>query len=148
MLVWRWDTGGCRWAPAVLETGARLALDDHTALVSLVGARCALLAQNGVLVNGLRSLPFRVLADRDEISAGGQVFYVCTEAAAEPASFNAENKKVRCGRCLGRLTDGEQVVRCPQCRAHYHAGCWAYAPDCARCQHTTAGVSWIPEDLE
>jgi len=107
---------------------------------------CALLAQAGCKVNGVEPLPLRVLRDRDEIRAGGDVIYFSTDTRAEPAAFVGAGKPVRCARCHSELQQGEQAVHCPGCGSVQHAECWSYAVTCASCKQATSGSTWTPEE--
>jgi RING finger family protein len=105
--------------------------------------RCALVAREGVTVNGIPAFPLHVLRDRDEIRAAGQTFYFTTDAVAE-VSIVRTATPIRCARCLDALADGENVVRCPGCQTHHHPDCWN-GIGCLKCLHPADGLSWIPE---
>jgi hypothetical protein len=45
------------------------------------------------------------------------------------------------------LRDGDQIVRCPRCRAHHHAACWTYDVRCQKCDCPTGDAHWVPDSL-
>jgi hypothetical protein len=120
-------------------------------LIPLGSEGCGLLAQGEVTVNGLPALPFHLLADRDEIRLGDEIFYFSSEGPAEVVPFRDQAGRVLCGRCKGEMREGEGAVRCPGCAAWHHETaplpCWTYDGTCSSCGRPTAGFSWQPEPL-
>ena len=106
--------------------------------------RCALVAREGVTVNGIPALRLQVLRDRDEIRAAGRTFYFTTDAVPEVSVLRTRTP-IRCARCLHALADGDDVVRCPRCQTHHHPDCWHSGQGCLKCLHPAEGLSWIPE---
>lgn len=150
MIVWRWKEEENEWQAQRLEPKRRRNLDPHAILLPLRRGRCGLLARGDVTVNGLPPLAFRVLEDRDEIRVNGEVLYFSVEAPAEVVRFVPEGKEVFCGRCKGKMQEGEASVQC-QCGAWHHQterlSCWTYDGKCSSCDQPTAGISWRPEPL-
>jgi hypothetical protein len=151
MTLWRWRRDIKRWEHEVLELrmSSAMFLNGCACLIALPGGSVGMFSHRGARVNGRECLPFEVLKDRDEISAGGDVWCLSTLAAALKTVFSKHKTQLRCARCLGVLKEGETVSLCPSCRAHYHAiDCWTYDPVCAKCRHTTSGEPWVPDPLE
>jgi hypothetical protein len=107
---------------------------------------CALLARDGVTLNGRPALPIQVLRDRDEIRAAGRAIYFTTDAIPEESTLQSATP-LRCARCLGGVAAGDRVIRCPGCRAHHHSRCWNEGGRCHKCHHPAASLSWTPEAL-
>lgn len=148
MLWWQWDDEARCWRPTLVRPAVSLHLNGHARLVPLSDARrWALLASDGATVNGVPCLPLEVLDDRDEVSIAGARYVFSAHAPAEVAAFASEGKTIRCARCLGLLVDGDQVVRCPACRAHHHASCWSSGARCQKCPLLTDGALWVPGPL-
>ena len=108
------------------------------------GGECVVLARGDVLVNGCSSLPFQVLADRDELRIDGNLYYFSTQSPVEVITFVKGEKDIRCARCSVSLRDEDAVVYCSVCKAAYHADCFDYAPECSFCRTSTGGISWTP----
>jgi hypothetical protein len=111
-------------------------------------------ADSGVQVNS-RAIPagLCVLADRDEIRAGGEVQYFSTETLAVVEPFPSLGRAVYCGRCRQKIEPGSPAVCCPACGVWYNQSadlpCWTYSEKCTFCGHPTAldtGFKWTPED--
>jgi hypothetical protein len=120
-------------------------VEQNWVLVSTAAAR--------VRVNGhTLTTRIRVLADRDEVTLGGRRFYYSKEELAAPEAY--QGGTLRCPRCKQPVTSGQQVVRCPQCRAIHHQteklNCWSYSDTCSLCQQPAdlnAGFQWVPEEF-
>jgi hypothetical protein len=148
MILFRWSSDRRIWQ--IISAGAAGAVTLRGALVfRLAGGRCALLAERDVRVNGIPALPLHVLADRDEIHAGGDVFFFSSESPFEVGRFPGFDREVRCARCKGKLVADTACIACPRCRAWHHEPCWYYAPHCGgdNCGQATAGISWVPEPV-
>ena len=147
MIWWRWDDKGKCWQASLVPSEAPFRVSDEARLIPVNGTRrWALLAGDGARVNGLPCLPIEILDDRDEVCIAGQRYLFCGQSPPEVVTFSSD-KKIRCARCLGRLVEGDQIVRCPRCRAHHHAPCWPYDARCQKCTFPTDGPPWVPEPL-
>ena len=145
---WSWDKDGGCWRPKLVPPDAPFGVNGRATLFPLNGARrWALLARAGARVNGVPCLPIRILADRDEVAIAGEHFCFSMQSPPEVVGFRGVTKRIRCARCLGRLGDGDQIVRCPGCGAHHHAPCWTYDTHCQKCEFPTDGTSWVPDPL-
>ena len=148
MIWWRWDDDGMCWRPSLVPPDSAFSIGDTARLIPVAGARrWALLAGDDARVNGLPCLPLEILDDHDEVRIAGERYYFSAQSPPEVVTFADETKKVRCARCLGRLAGGDQIVRCPGCRAHHHAGCWTYDTRCQKCATPTDGRLWVPESV-
>ena len=148
MILWEWSSEG-QWRAVQLAEASHVLHGTHVRLVLLSSAgKCGLLARDGVAVNGSRSLPFRMLDDRDEIRVGGELYYFSTDAPADVVRFVDEGKKVCCARCKNQLQEADAVIYCPACTAAHDEDCFHYAPHCAMCPAPTEGLSWVPEPPE
>jgi len=105
---------------------------------------CALLAREGVTVNGLAALPIQLLNDRDEIRVDGEFFYFACDGVPQESVLQSA-APLRCARCLGDLENGDRVMRCPGCVAHHHPACWFEGNGCQKCQHPARSLVWKPE---
>lgn len=130
----------------------RPAGNAHSAAILLfTGNEWLLLAEPAaaVRVNGLPVMGnLHVMADRDEINAGGARMFFSTEAPASVQEYAGQD--VRCPRCKLEVKAGQASVRCPACKAVHHDACWEYAPACALCPAPTAldaGYQFTPEAL-
>jgi len=106
-----------------LPAAGGVPLDGVARLVLAGGKTCVLLAAGDVAVNGIPALPAVCLAERDEIRAGGQTYFLAAES---------------CARCNSVLAAGQRVIFCPSCRSVHHEECWGYAAQCAGCDRETA----------
>lgn len=148
MVWWRWDDESRCWRPTLVTLDAPFRVSDFARLIPLTGTRrWALLAGRGARVNGLPCLPMEILDDRDEVYIAGECYYFSAQSPPEVVTCAGDKKKIRCARCLGRLVDGDQIVRCPGCRAHHHASCWTYDVRCQKCPFPTDGRLWVPNSL-
>jgi hypothetical protein len=151
MMLWRWDHETRQWRAHPLQLEQAVSLSPYALLLPLPGGRCGLFAREQITVNGFSSLPLRILADRDEIRVGEEAVYFSLESAAEVVPFTAQATEVFCGRCKGKMKDGEAAVPCPRCKAWHHQAemlsCWTYDAKCSSCAQPTAGISWQPEPL-
>jgi hypothetical protein len=149
MTIWRWDGKSEAWVAVALHTGQPCSLSPYALLVPLRGGRCGLLARGEVIVNGLPAFPLKILADRDEIRAGGETVYFSADSPAEAVSFAAQEKEMACGRCKGKIKEGETVVQCPICAAWHHQTaalpCWTEDARCSGCDRSTQRINWQPE---
>lgn len=152
MMLWRWNDETEQWQGHPLETANPIPLGPGI-LLPVEKGRCCLLVQQGpnLMVNGFPSLPLRILKDRDEIRVTGQTVYFTTESPPQIALFISKGKDVFCGRCKGRMSEGELSVQCPGCGTSHHQkeglSCWSYDTRCSGCDQPTAGLSWQPEPL-
>jgi hypothetical protein len=147
VIWWRWDENDKCWRPTLVPSESAFRVSDEAQLIP-VGARgWALLAADGVKVNGLPCLPIEILVDRDEVYVAGAHYCFSQLSPPEVVAFVSDKKSIRCARCLERLVDGDQIVRCPSCRAHHHATCWTYDARCQKCPLPTDGAVWIPDSL-
>lgn len=94
-----------------------------------------------------------VLADRDEIRAGGEVCYFSAETLPAAEAFPGLDRLVFCGRCRQQINALSLAVCCPGCGIWYNQSpdlpCWTYSDKCAFCGHPTAldsGFTWTPEE--
>jgi hypothetical protein len=149
MIWWQWDDDGKCWRPTLVPPHGPWHLAERTAVVIPVTGtrRWALLAHDDAKVNGLPCLPFEVLDDQDEVRIAGKQYCFSSQTPAEVVAFVDENKNIRCARCLGRLVEGDRIIRCPGCRAHHHASCWSYDTKCQKCPSRTDDILWVPESL-
>jgi hypothetical protein len=120
-----------------LPAAGGVPLDGVARLVLAGGKTCVLLAAGDVAVNGIPALPAVCLAERDEIRAGGQTYFLAAERAAA-VEFASGDSKTRCARCNSVLAAGQRVIFCPSCRSVHHEECWGYAAQCAGCDRETA----------
>ena len=145
------DGGGWAAVPLVGDerrVGAALALRRATDGWVALGAPSAHV--NGVaLATGLR-----VLADRDELRAGGARAFFSTESLATVTTFPGAEGAVFCPRCKLEIAPQSPAVRCPQCAVWHHQDaelpCFTYAACCTLCDQPTAldaGFRWTPEAL-
>jgi RING finger family protein len=142
MMLFRMSPGS-RVEGIALPAAGEVPLDGVARLVIAGCKACVLLATADVAVNGLPALPAVVLAERDEIRAAGQTYYLAAERAAA-VKFAPGDSKACCARCKSVLAAGQQVVFCPSCRSVHHEECWGYAPRCAGCDREVSG-EWGPE---
>jgi hypothetical protein len=147
MIWWRWDAERKCWQPMIVPPAGPVDVAGGARLIPVGGKRWALIAGKGVRLNGLVPLPIEVLGDRDEIRIGDQYYAFGAQSPPEPVAFRGHKKEVRCARCLGRLADGTEIVRCPACHAYHHASCWTYDTHCQKCPFPTAGNPWTPASL-
>ena len=145
MIAFEWNKPNRRWAARTLSTGDCTALDSVAQLVALRGDRCVLFARAGVTVNGLPSLPARVLADRDEIRCSGLTYTFSVESLPEIAPYVAGDAPASCPRCHDALLEGQKAIGCPRCKAVYHEKCWEYDARCTSCG--SAAEVWVPDPL-
>lgn len=94
-----------------------------------------------------------ILADRDEIRAGGKVQYFSTETLAAAEAFPGAERTMFCGRCRQQIEAGALAVCCPGCGVWYNQSpglpCWTYSDKCVFCGCPTAldsGFAWTPEE--
>ena len=131
--------------PQIIRTGSS---SQMWALISPPGS--------GVRVNG-RSLVagICILADRDEIQAGGAQFFFSAESPAVVEEFAALDRPIFCARCRLPINAGSPAVRCPggKCGIWYHENaelpCWTCSDSCGICGQRTAldaGFAWMPEE--
>lgn len=125
-------------AGITLPADGVVALDGVARLVLAGGRTCVLLAQADVIVNGCPALPAVVLAERDEVRAGGQTYFLAAESPVA-VEFASGDSQICCARCKSVLSAGQQVIFCPGCRSPHHRECWSYAPRCAGCDREAAG---------
>jgi hypothetical protein len=149
VIWWRWDKEERCWKETAVSPSASFRVDAEACLISVGrGQQWALLSGPRATVNGLPCLPLEILPDRDEVSIAGEHYCFSEHAAATALAFAGDHRRIRCARCLGRLVDGDQIVRCPRCRAHYHATeCWTYDARCQKCSCPTTHAAWVPDDL-
>jgi hypothetical protein len=147
MIWWRWDDDGQCWRPTLVPPAPHV-LDSAATLIPLSGARrWALLVRGDARVNGRPCLPFEILDHQDEVRIAGERYCFSAQSPAEVVTFADGNTRIRCARCLGRLADGDRIVRCPDCGAHHHQSCWTYDTRCQKCPSSTADAMWVPEPL-
>jgi hypothetical protein len=123
--------------------------------------RAALLtrgAGESCLLNGLPPLTAAVLEDRDELVVGREVAYFGSFGAPVGEPFAEAAGPAPCARCKGAIAAGDEVTRCPACRAPHHEGRLAEEPDevrrcfsyydepCAACGRSAAELVWSPEE--
>lgn len=119
--------------------------------------------ETAIWVNGETVLGgMKVLAHRDEILVGGELY--CYSAQSRPAvaafALAEGERRPRCGVCRMAIEDGQATVACPQCARVFHqleaAGeqaaklCWTYRPACL-CGHPTGlgeEDAWRPDQEE
>jgi Prokaryotic RING finger family 1 len=148
VIWWHWDDERKCWRPLLVPSPVPVHVRDCARLIPVNGGRrWALLAGDGVRVNGLSPLPIQILGDRDEVRIGDECYYFSAQSPVEIVAFRGDKKEVRCARCLARLADGTQIVQCPACRAHHHASCWTYDTRCQKCPFQTTGTPWMPDFL-
>ena len=111
------------------------------------------------LLNGFPPLAASVLEERDEVIVGGEVLYFGAHGLAETERFVAEDAPVRCSRCKAEIKGGDEVARCPACRAVHHEGALAERPEevrscfsyfgepCAACGRTIEEFRWSPKEV-
>jgi len=149
MVLWKWNPDHEYWESTQLELEQSIYLSSLASLHLLQPGHCVLLARHGVTVNGTACLPFRLLADRDEIRVEDRTFYVGQDPDPPKVEFTTEHEKLRCGRCQGSLEVGDTGVACPACGAFHHhtqeQPCWSYGASCSGCDHRTSGPTWHPE---
>jgi hypothetical protein len=124
--------------------------------------RAALLtpaAGGACLLNGYPPLSAAVLEERDELIVGGQVLYFSAHGIAVKEHFVETGEPVRCPRCTDALSAGDEVMRCPACRAVHHEGVLAQQPEeirccftyfgepCAACRRSAEELDWSPEEV-
>ena len=137
LLNWNFDTR-C-WEPCPIpDVGLDLG-DGMARIIQLPNGGGALLAGGGVFVNGSSALPLAILANLDEIRAGGHTWRFTSDSTEEAFEFRGSGRTVHCARCHGVLAEGARVIRCPieGCRAFHHESCyrWERAPGCQKCGH-------------
>lgn len=135
-----------RNAPRLIRIDA-----DGSPVWAMVSSCCFDVCVNGSrLISGLR-----VLADRDEIRAGGVQYFFSTETLAVLEEFPGLEHEIFCGRCRQLIQAGSPAVRCPGCQIWYHQndsdglGCWTYSAKCNFCPSPTpldTGFTWTPEE--
>lgn len=146
-MQWIRNEGRGKWKAEAIVPGEPVRLAPRLTLLAPANGRgCLLLAGTAAFVNGEASLPLRWLEHRDEIRAGGQVWYFSAETPLTKEEYAAGPKALRCGCCKEELAGGAAVVRCPLCRAAYHEACWPYAPACGTCGRPTKHACWTPEE--
>lgn len=141
------------------ETGAGAGRSARLIQADAGGARAWALivpAGSGARVNGgAVAAGLRVLADRDEICAGGSRYFFSAESIPEVVPFPESVRPVFCGRCRLLIPVGNPTVCCPNCGIWHHQGgpenrlCWTYAPACSCCNSETAldaELKWYPEE--
>jgi hypothetical protein len=124
--------------------------------------RAALLTRGAAepcLLNGFPPLAVAVLEDRDELVVGRAVSYFGSFGAAVCERFAEAAGPAPCARCKGAIAAGDEVTRCPACRAPHHEGTLADEPDevrrcfsyfgepCAACGRSAAELVWSPEEI-
>lgn len=148
MTWWSWDKEARCWRSSLVHANAPFGVNGHARLIPLNGTRrWALLARDGVRVNGRPCLPIQILGDRDEIAIDEEHFCLSLQSPPAVVEFRANTKNIRCARCLGRLKDGDEIVRCPGCGAHHHGACWTYDARCQQCTFRTDGSAWVPDPV-
>jgi hypothetical protein len=85
-----------------LPTAGQVPLDGGACVV-IAGKACVLLAAADVTVNSCPALPAVVLAEHDEIRAGGQTYFLTAESAAA-VEFVPRSAETCCARCKSALT--------------------------------------------
>ena len=120
------------------------------------GESWVLVGSDTTRINGAPLLSgIRVLADRDEVQVGGQVFF-STEHLACVEPFPGAGQPIFCPRCKQEIALASPAVQCPGtgCRVWHHQSddlpCWTYAERCALCdQPTETGTTyrWTPEEI-
>jgi hypothetical protein len=147
MIWWRWDSQQGCWQPTAVRQREPLDVNGGARLVPVAGGRrWGLLVGGNATVNGRAALPLEILDDRDEIGIGGERHSFGAQSPAEVVAFGQAGN-VRCARCLGRLGDGDRVVRCPDCTAYHHAPCWTYDAGCQKCGFLTHAALPVPDPL-
>ena len=127
--------------------------------------RAALLTRGAAepcLLNGFPPLAVAVLEDRDELVVGREVAYFGSFGAAVGERFAENAQKAGpafCARCKRAISAGDEVTRCPACRAPHHEGalagesdeirrCFSYFGEpCAACGRSAAELVWSPEEV-
>ena len=152
-MLYRWDCETEDWQSISLEAGQPVRLGAALFVAQAKGRHCLLVADGGtVTVDGLPSLPLRVLADKDEVRVGHELCYFSAQSAAGVVPFTGESGDILCSRCKGKMSVGDLAVQCPRCGAWHHQTealpCWTYDSRCSGCDQPTHGVSWQPEPLQ
>lgn len=146
MPLLRLDREGGRVDTVPLVGGAPHDLTADAQVVPLPdGRRWALLAREGVTVNGISSPPILLLRDRDEIHVAGQVFFFTADANPEVSVIQSD-ASIRCARCQGPLARGTRALKCPRCSTHHHPDCWNDG-GCQRCWLPAHSPAWVPEPV-
>jgi hypothetical protein len=125
-------------------------------------SRAALLtraAGRTCLLNGFPPLAAAVLEEQDELIVCGQVLYFGAHGIAVKEHFVERGEPARCPRCKGGISAGDEVTRCPACRAAHHEGALAQKPGetrrcfsyfgepCAACGRSAEELDWSPEEV-
>jgi hypothetical protein len=170
--LWQRQVGddGATWTAHTIDVGGAnngsVALGASPVVLARFGsggdAGAAIFAPAGtaIWVNGA-TVPggMKVLAHRDEILVGGELYWYSAQSRPVVAAFVlAESRpRPRCGVCRMAIEDGQAACACPQCGRIYHqmeaAGeqaaklCWTYRPQCL-CGHPTGlgeDDAWRPD---
>lgn len=149
MMLWQWNEEAAAYAAEALHEGQAYPLSPAARLMPLRGGRCGLLARGAATVNGLFVLPLQMLIDKDEIRVEGEMVYFSADAPAEAVAFTTQEHAMACGRCKGKISEGELAVQCPLCGAWHHQtealACWAEDAKCSGCERSTKRINWQPE---
>jgi hypothetical protein len=152
------SAGGLEVAPGVSEDAPAVIVPFEENRVW----RAALLTRAGrvtCLLNGFPPLAATVLEERDELIVDGQVLYFGAHGLAVREHFVAEGTPALCPRCKVEIAAGDEVARCPACRAVHHEGALAERPEeslrcfsyfgepCGACRRTVEELRWSPEEV-
>lgn len=134
------------WVARPIDALLHLESAGGPVVLPLKGGGCGLICSGRVLVNGISTLPFRVLDHADEIRLGDSVYYFSAESPLTSVPFHRNGAApVHCARCKAPMNEGDPAIACPRCSSVNHAECWSYAEACpGGCRRPTSWLRWTP----